>query len=51
MNRKGRKRLSIDIPTSIYEKMKELTEKRNCTVTRWVLRAISSKIKLDNKYN
>ena len=51
MSRPMRKRLSVDIPTGIHDKIKALAKKRNCTITKWVLCAISAKIIEENKYN
>jgi hypothetical protein len=41
----GRKRLSVDIPTAIYKNMKISTVNRNCTITKWVIRAIIDRLK------
>ena len=44
MSRPGRKRLSMDLPDKIHSRVKGLARRRNCTVTKWVLRAIIAQI-------
>ena len=45
MSRKGRRRLAVDIPISMHDKIKELARMRNCTMTIWIMRALTIKIK------
>lgn len=45
MKRMGRKRLSIDIPEKIHTEIKKLAAIHNCTMTRWILRAIINQLK------
>jgi len=40
MSRKGRKRLSMDIPIWLHEKLKVAAKGRNITITKLVIRAI-----------
>jgi len=49
-SREGRKRLSMDIPDEIYDEMKKRTEKRNCTITKWILAAIVQKLREEKYY-
>jgi len=51
MSRSGRKRLSVDVPIWLHDKIKASAKKRNCTITKWVLRALSAKILEENKHN
>ena len=50
MKRKGRKRLSMDIPEGIHRELVKACEKRNCTITRYVLRGIIALLKQETKY-
>ena len=40
MARKGRKRLSADLPIVIYNQLKLMSQRRNITVTRYIIRLI-----------
>lgn len=40
MIRKGRKRLNIDIPDMVYDHIKAIVQKRNITLTKYVVRAL-----------
>ena len=39
-NRKGRKRICIDLPDYIYDVLKEQSSTRRCTKTKLVVRAL-----------
>lgn len=41
----GRMRLSVDIPEDVYRQLKMITIERNCTITKWIVRAILEEIK------
>ncbi len=45
-----RKRLSIDIPTAIHDRVKVLSTVHNCTVTKIVLRALIEMINREEQY-
>jgi len=45
--RKGRKRLSVDLPDAIYNQLKLLSERRNITLTRFIIRLIM--VAMDNE--
>lgn len=49
MPRKGRKRLTVDIPVSIHEELKGIAAKHNLTMTRLIIRLIMELIKYDGK--
>jgi len=40
-NRKGRKRLSIDIPIELHAFLSRTCKKRNITLTRYVIRVLT----------
>jgi len=46
---KGRMRVTIDMPDEVFKTMKLMTVNRNCTMTKWMIRAILEKIQKDNK--
>lgn len=48
--RDKRRRLAMDVPTPIHEKLKEVALHYNCTVTAYVLRAIVDKLKIEEQY-
>lgn len=43
--REGRKRLSVDIPIDLFNVIKENARARNITITKWILRALYTRIK------
>lgn len=43
-NRPKRRRLSIDIPEEIYMQTRTTALSRNCTLTKWVIRAMLSQL-------
>lgn len=45
--RPGRKRLSVDVPDDLFEAIQFLSKLRNITITRWVLRALYARLKID----
>ena len=48
--RPGRKRLSIDIPLFMNERLEQQAKKRNVTITKYVLQAIAEKINTEKFY-
>lgn len=49
-NREKRVRLSMDVPTVIHSKLKEMAILHNCTITTFVLRAVIEKFKVEEQY-
>ena len=49
-SRVGRKRLSMDIPLDINEKIVRGARKRNITITKFVLQALMEKIRAEQYY-
>lgn len=49
--RKNKKRLSMDIPEEIHNKVKVLALKQNNTITKVIMKLILDKIYLDKVYN
>ncbi len=45
MNRAGRKRLNIDLPERIYELVQSYAQRKNITLTKYVIRALIKAIK------
>jgi hypothetical protein len=43
--RPGRKRISVDIPTSLHELLWEASERNNCTITVYVIRSLRDRLK------
>jgi hypothetical protein len=43
--RKGRHRLSIDIPSIMHQELKRQAITYNCTITKYVLKALVEKMK------
>lgn len=41
MNREGRIRISLDIPTELGKRIRRIAKKRNITLTRVLIRALS----------
>ena len=50
MARKGRQRLTIDIPISVYEQLKYIKQKYNITFTRYLLRIILEKLAWEKQF-
>ena len=46
--RTHRKRLSCDIPQTLFDKLYEMAKLRNITITKYVMSAIIAKLKLEN---
>jgi len=44
-NRPGRKRVSVDVPIHLWIAAKESADRRNITMTRWLIRAIYGRLK------
>lgn len=47
--RNGRLRLSVDIQEDVFKDAKKECIDRNCTITKWITRAIIEKLKRDKK--
>lgn len=45
MDRKYRKRLSVDIPIVLHQELKKIATRRNITMTRLVIRLVIETIK------
>jgi len=43
-----RKRLSVDIPEELFEKMDVARTKREITITRYIIRALINHLKLED---
>ena len=41
---KDRMRVTIDMPNEVFKTMKLITVEQNCTMTKWMVRAIVEKI-------
>lgn len=41
---KGRMRLTVDIPEDVYRQIRMITAERNCTMTKWIIRACVEEI-------
>ena len=51
MARERRHRLAIDIPDNLHHILKVLAAKRNITITKYVIAAIITRLKLEGQYN
>lgn len=49
MQRKGRHRLTIDIPTPIFEQLKIIAQRRNLTYTRYIIRLLIQAMKQERE--
>ncbi len=49
--RSNRKRLSLDIPMELYKEIARSTIDRNCTLTKWIIRALISELQKERRYN
>jgi hypothetical protein len=49
--RSNRKRLSIDLPIELHKEIARSCISRNCTITKWVIRALIKELKSENGYN
>jgi hypothetical protein len=45
----GKMRLTVDIPTEVFITMKLMAVERNCSITKWITRAIVKKINHDKR--
>ena len=50
MARKGRVRISLDIPEELHETLKEMCDKRYMTKTMYIIRALVEKFINEEKY-
>lgn len=50
MTRPGRKRLSMDIPLELNERLEKGAKLRNITITKYVLQAIMEKLRNEQYY-
>ena len=44
-SRNGRRRLSVDLPEKIHSYLYKTTEEKNCTLTKYVIRALVEKLR------
>jgi len=51
MSRMYRKRLSVDIPEKLHAELVRMAEKRNITITMYVLRALVQRIRQERLYD
>jgi len=51
MPRKGKKRLTCDIPENVHKLLSEIAELRNITITKLILRQIAILIKNQEIYD
>lgn len=49
--RAHRRRITLDIPETIYQRMAKQIEKRNITLTKWVTRAIIKEVIQEESYD
>ena len=42
--RPGRKRISVDIPTSLHDQVLKASERSNCTITMYVIRSLRDRL-------
>lgn len=47
----GRERISVDVPSSLYAGVKDELQKRNITMTRYIIRLILSDLKNSKRYS
>jgi len=45
--RNNRKRLSVDIPISIHKQIKLVAAAHNCTMSKWIMNAVITKLKIE----
>ncbi len=50
MSRKGKKRLTVDIPEGMYEKFKVISKRRNISLSTYILQYIYQLIKKEEEY-
>ena len=50
MSRKGRVRLGIDVPEGVHRYVKEAAKRRNCTITKFVLRLLVEQLAREKDY-
>ena len=50
MSRKNKHRLSMDIPVQLFEIIKNKSEQRYCSITQWIIQAISLRIMSESHY-
>jgi hypothetical protein len=48
--RNGRKRICIDIPQEVYDLVKESCDRRMCTLTKYIIRALIEALKKEESY-
>lgn len=49
--RPGRKRICVDIPTTLHDLMLEASERSNCTITMYVIRSLRDRLKKEGIEN
>ena len=50
MHRPGRKRINLDIPDELYRLVKESCDRRMCTLTKYIIRALIEALKKEDSY-
>ena len=51
MSRKGRVRLGIDVPDGIHRCVKEAAKRRNCTITKYIIRLLVEQLAREKNYD
>jgi predicted HicB family RNase H-like nuclease len=49
MQRNEKKRLSVDLPLNLHIEIKLAAARYNCSITKWILKAIADRLK--KEYN
>lgn len=44
-NRGGKRRLGIDIPVELFKTIKDVCNRKNTTMTEWIMKAILAQLK------
>lgn len=50
MSNVGKRRLSVDIQIDLYKRMRISAIKHNCTLTKWLQRAILGRLQWEERY-
>lgn len=50
LQRPGRKRLAVDVPIHVFQRVIESSHKRNITITKFILQAILEKLATEKFY-
>ena len=50
LQRPGRKRLSVDVPLGLFEKVEQSAHTKNITITKFILQAVLEKLHNEKFY-